>query len=68
MDSILHAYATLGLKRGCSLLEVKKRYRSLVKRWHPDRFASDPTGAGQAAEELQAGDSQLISVVTTSQG
>jgi hypothetical protein len=54
MDPVLHAYATLALNRGCSLSVVKRQYRSLVKRWHPDRFASDPVGARQAGEQLQA--------------
>ena len=30
------AYEILGLKRGASLSEVKKKYRELAKKYHPD--------------------------------
>jgi DnaJ-like protein len=47
------AYAVLGLAPGAPPDEVRRRYKSLVKRWHPDRHMADPRGASEAAERLR---------------
>lgn len=52
-DPVASAYAVLGLKRGCTPLEVKKAYKQLVKRWHPDRYAADPAGQAEATAQLR---------------
>jgi len=31
-----------------------RRYRSLAKRWHPDRYQADPVGQADATETLRA--------------
>ena len=54
MDSLDRAYATLGLRRGCSRAELKRTYRDLVRRWHPDRHAADPAGQAEATMKLRA--------------
>jgi DnaJ-like protein len=50
------------LVRACALLEVtpsatrrevKRAYRKLVRRWHPDRFANDPRAQAEATARLQ---------------
>jgi hypothetical protein len=51
-DPARHAYATLGLPPGASPKQIKLRYRELVKRWHPDRHASDPAGQAEAARQM----------------
>jgi len=51
-DPIRHAYATLGLEPGASAKQTKLRYRELVKKWHPDRHASDPAGQAEAARQM----------------
>jgi len=51
-DGVRRAYATLGLPFGASPAQVKRRYRLLVKRWHPDRFVADPMGQAEASERL----------------
>ena len=44
----------LGLSAGASPAEVKKAYRELVKRWHPDRFHSQsPMERRQADEKIK---------------
>ncbi len=53
MDDIRRAYAVFGLPVGSPYPAVRKRYMSLVKRWHPDRFASDPQGQAEAGERLR---------------
>lgn len=51
-DDVRHAYATLGLPSGASPEQIKRRYRALVKVWHPDRFASDLAGQAAATERM----------------
>lgn len=53
MDDTRRSYAVLGLSPGSSYPAVRKRYMSLVKTWHPDRFASDPQGQAEAGERLR---------------
>ncbi len=53
MDDIQRAYAVFGLPTGSPYPAVRKRYMSLVKTWHPDRFASDPQGQAEAGERLR---------------
>lgn len=52
-SNVTHALATLGLRPGASEKEIKRRYRKLVKQWHPDRFASDPQGFAEATQRLR---------------
>ncbi|MGV8073433.1 MAG: DnaJ family molecular chaperone [Syntrophobacteraceae bacterium] len=44
-------FKILGLHPNASRVDVKKAYRDLVKRWHPDRFQQ-----GSASERIQAED------------
>ena len=53
MDDIDGYYATLELKSGASLEEVKRAYRDMVKVWHPDRFSHDPRLQKRAQEKLK---------------
>ena len=32
---------------------LKKTYRQLVKRWHPDRYAADPAGQSEAQSRMR---------------
>ena len=42
-------YEILGVKPGDSRAQIKKRYRTLAYKWHPDRFGN----AHLSAEEMQ---------------
>src|SRR5262245_34852328 len=53
MDEIAHAYAVLGVRRGVSPVQLRARYKTLVKKWHPDRFASDPQGQAEATLRMR---------------
>jgi hypothetical protein len=52
-DRVGHAYATLGLRRGCSRREAARRYKQLVKQWHPDQYANDPQGQAEASARMR---------------
>jgi len=47
------AHEVLGLPEGASPAERKQAYLTLVKRWHPDRFAHDPVQQRDAEEKLR---------------
>lgn len=53
MNDVLRAYATLGLDAHASPSEIRRAYKALVKRWHPDRFATDPSGQAEAAVRMR---------------
>jgi len=53
VDPLDRAHAILGVRRGCSQAELKRTYRQLVRRWHPDRFAGDPAGQAAATAQLR---------------
>lgn len=38
----MNPYEVLGLKEGASQEEIKKAYRALVKKYHPDQFTDNP--------------------------
>ena len=50
MSARSSAYALLGLSFGASPEEIKKSYRMLAMRWHPDRNA----GSEEATEKFKA--------------
>jgi len=52
-SSLDDAYATLGVKPSASDAEVKKAYRRLMSRYHPDKLASQglPDGMREMAKE-----------------
>lgn len=51
-DEVARAYAILGLEPGASQAEIRRRYRYLARRWHPDRFATDTRNQAEAAETM----------------
>jgi hypothetical protein len=54
MDDVRRAYAVLGLPADSSYAAVRRRYRALVKTWHPDRFAADPQAQAEANIRMRA--------------
>lgn len=52
MTDLRRAWAVLGLRPSSSLEATRTAYRQLAKRWHPDRFANDPVGQGQASDQM----------------
>jgi curved DNA-binding protein CbpA len=47
-------YTTLRLTPDATCNGIKHTYRTLEKRWHPDRFATDADQQRQALERLHA--------------
>src|SRR5258705_9264453 len=52
-DELRSAYAALGIEPGASLGMVKRQFKTLVRRWHPDRFVGDPQGTIEANHRLR---------------
>ena len=46
-------YRVLGLSPDCTNEELKSTYRNLVKKYHPDNYASDPDLAKMADEKMK---------------
>ena len=53
-DDLRRAFATLELPLESSRAAVSRQFRILVKRWHPDKFTSDPQGVAEATQRLRA--------------
>jgi len=47
-------YALLGIRRAASAEEVKRAYRRMVFRYHPDRNPGDETAAGKFKQVIDA--------------
>jgi len=50
---VRRAYALLELSPPVTEPDLRRRYRELAKRWHPDRYAADPTGQAEAAQRMR---------------
>lgn len=46
-------YTVLGVSRDASDDEIKKAYRDLARKYHPDRYASNPDLASVASEKMK---------------
>jgi hypothetical protein len=51
---LAHCYALLDLPFGAPMDEVNKRWKTYLKRCHPDLFANDPGQQAEATELTQA--------------
>ncbi len=52
-SDVRRAYAIFGLQPDVGLRQVRRRYRALVKRWHPDRYTTDIVGQKDASERMR---------------
>jgi hypothetical protein len=52
-SELARAYAVLKIAPGSSDREIKRRYRQLVRKWHPDKYVDDPVGRGEAQLNLR---------------
>lgn len=51
-DAKSNAYTVLGLDSTASQTEIKKAYRALVKKWHPDKNPDDKAAATAKFKEI----------------
>ena len=56
-------YKILGIERQATQHEVKKAYRRLALRWHPDKNPDDPTAHDKFIEINEAFAAQSIAVI-----
>lgn len=63
MYHLRHAndYEALELPMGASREDIKKAYRQLAKKWHPDKHPDDPEGAKTKFQEIQKAYDSLMS-------
>lgn len=54
MTNNVDHYQTLGVSKKASLEEIKRAYRRLAKKYHPDRNPDDPTAAARFKEVQKA--------------
>lgn len=52
-DKYLVSYDYLEVAPGCTWQEVRRAYKRLVKKWHPDHFHSDPRAQSLANEKIK---------------
>jgi preprotein translocase subunit Sec63 len=52
-ERLTRAYATLELPPDASPREAVRQYKRLVKRWHPDRYATDPQRQAEASQRMR---------------
>ncbi|KAF3647093.1 putative MADS-box protein isoform X1 [Capsicum annuum] len=46
-------YSVLGIRKDASCSDIRSAYRKLALKWHPDRWAKNPTVAGEAKRRFQ---------------
>ncbi|XP_072982806.1 uncharacterized protein [Typha latifolia] len=46
-------YSLLGVRKNASVADIRAAYRKLALKWHPDRWANDPTAVGEAKKRFQ---------------
>ena len=57
-------YKTLGVSPNDSDETIKKAYRELAKKYHPDKFADNPSAAELANEKMKEINSAYDEIVT----
>ncbi|XP_011092119.1 uncharacterized protein LOC105172412 isoform X2 [Sesamum indicum] len=46
-------YTVLGIRKDASFSDIRSAYRKLALKWHPDRWAKNPSAAGEAKRRFQ---------------
>lgn len=54
MDTTIDYYSLLGIKRNATAVEIKRAYRKMVFRYHPDRNPDDEEAADKFKQVLEA--------------
>jgi hypothetical protein len=53
VDDVRRAYAVFGLRAGAPEGQVRRRYKALARRWHPDRHAREAGNQAEAASRMR---------------
>ncbi len=67
MEVLRNPYEVLGLQEGATEEEIKKAYRDMVKKYHPDQYANNPLSdlAGEKLREINEAYEILIKKKST---
>ena len=57
---VIDPYKVLGVSENVSDAELKRAYRDLSKKWHPDANPQDPEGAETRFKEIQEAYQQIV--------
>jgi hypothetical protein len=52
-DDVRRAYAVFGLRAGAPAGQVRRRYKTLARQWHPDRHAREARNQAEAASRMR---------------
>mgnify|MGYP000026457865 CR=1 FL=1 len=61
----MKAKSLLGLREKSSLLEIKYKYKNLMKKWHPDKHKDDIDKATQMSAQINEAYSTILQYCNT---
>ena len=67
-NQVAKHYAALGLKPGAAFSDVRSQFRKLMRKYHPDRYASDPKKQAQMTKKTQAISEAFAAIEKAEQG
>jgi len=60
----MKAKSLLGLRERSSLQEIKKSYKNLMKKWHPDKHHEDPQKATRMSAQINEAYKTILEYTT----
>lgn len=64
-DTLIKAKTLLGLSDKATLSEIKIRYKTMMKQWHPDKHRDDPDTAHAMSTKINEAYATLLEYCST---
>lgn len=64
-DTLIKAKTLLGLSDKATLWEIKTRYKTMMKQWHPDKHRDDPDTAHAMSTKINEAYATLLEYCST---